>query len=98
MPEYVVMDAGHQTGRRLRDYAQFDDPAFDGLRGELDRVATVAWDGYKNGRKAPRTRKAGPDFANPDYELSVDWVAAREAISQASLCANPPSRAARPRG
>ena len=26
MPEFVVIDAGHQSGRRLRDYAQFDDP------------------------------------------------------------------------
>ena len=26
MPEYVIVDAGHQAGRRLRDYAQFDDP------------------------------------------------------------------------
>ena len=26
MPEYVVVDGGHQAGRRLRDYAQFDDP------------------------------------------------------------------------
>jgi predicted deacylase len=26
MPQYVVVDEGHQAGRRLRDYAQFDDP------------------------------------------------------------------------
>lgn len=26
MPQYVVIDGGHQAGRRLRDYAQFDDP------------------------------------------------------------------------
>jgi hypothetical protein len=26
------------------------------------------------------TRKAGPGFADPDYEISVDWLAAREAI------------------
>ena len=26
MPSYIVVDAGHQAGRRLRDYAQFDDP------------------------------------------------------------------------
>ena len=25
-PEYVVIDAGHSAGRRLRDYARFDDP------------------------------------------------------------------------
>ena len=27
VPEYVVVDTGHQAGRRLRDYAQFDDAA-----------------------------------------------------------------------
>ena len=26
-PEYVVVDGGHRMGRRLRDYAHFDDPA-----------------------------------------------------------------------
>ncbi|HSV20755.1 MAG TPA: succinylglutamate desuccinylase/aspartoacylase family protein [Casimicrobiaceae bacterium] len=27
LPEYIVVDEGHQAGRRLRDYAFFDDPA-----------------------------------------------------------------------
>ena len=27
MPEHIVVDAGHQAGRRLRDYGQFDDDA-----------------------------------------------------------------------
>ena len=27
MPPYIIVDAGHRAGRRLRDYAQFDDPA-----------------------------------------------------------------------
>jgi len=27
IPEHVVIDAGHKAGRRLRDYAFFDDPA-----------------------------------------------------------------------
>ncbi|MGH8802321.1 MAG: succinylglutamate desuccinylase [Casimicrobiaceae bacterium] len=26
MPEYVIIDEGHRAGRRLRDYAHFDDP------------------------------------------------------------------------
>jgi multimeric flavodoxin WrbA len=40
----------------------------------------AAWDAYSNSRKSPVTRKAGPGFADPDYEISVDWLAAREAI------------------
>ena len=27
IPQYIVVDAGHRAGRRLRDYAGFDDPA-----------------------------------------------------------------------
>jgi multimeric flavodoxin WrbA len=68
---------------RSRFLMQFQDPAFAGLRGELDRIAAVAWDGYKNSRKAPLTRKAGRDFADPDYDLAIDWLAARDAIRQA---------------
>lgn len=26
-PQYIIVDAGHRAGRRLRDYGQFDDPA-----------------------------------------------------------------------
>jgi hypothetical protein len=27
LPQYIVIDSGHQAGRRLRDYAFFDDPS-----------------------------------------------------------------------
>src|SRR5262245_47884791 len=47
---------------KRRFLAQYVDPAFAPLRGELDRIAAAAWDGYKNSRKAPVTRKAGPEF------------------------------------
>ncbi|MDP3077355.1 flavodoxin family protein [Bradyrhizobium sp.] len=60
--------------------SRFADPAFEPLARELDAIVAVAWDGYSNSRKAPHTRKAGPGFADPDYDLSVDWLAAREAI------------------
>jgi len=60
--------------------SRFADPAFRPLQRELDAIVAAAWDGYINYRKSPDTRKAGPGFADPDYELSVDWLAAREAI------------------
>jgi hypothetical protein len=50
-----------------RFLSQFPDPAFDTLRDELARVAAAAWDAYDNQRKSPRTRKAGPEFADSDY-------------------------------
>ena len=68
---------------RRRFLAQFHDPAFAAVKTELDRVAAVAWDGYNESRKAPVTRKAGAGYADPDYELSVDWIAAHEAIGRA---------------
>ena len=68
---------------RKRFLAQFQDPAYQPLAAELDRIASVAWDAYEHSRKAPRTRKAGPEFADPNYDLSVDWLAARSAIREA---------------
>jgi multimeric flavodoxin WrbA len=60
--------------------SRFADPAFKALSRELDAIIAAAWDGYANSRKAPNTRKAGPGFSDPDYDISEDWLAAREAI------------------
>ena len=68
---------------RKRFLAQFRDPGFNSLAQELDKIAAAAWDAYSQSRKAPRTRKAGSQFADPDYDLSVDWLAARAAIIDA---------------
>ena len=68
---------------RQRYLEQFRDPGFEPLAAELKRITDVAWDAYAHSRKAPHTRKAGPEFADPDYDLSVDWLAAREAIHDA---------------
>jgi multimeric flavodoxin WrbA len=65
---------------RRRYLQQFADPAFDRMRGNLDEAADIAWDAYRNSRKAPVTRKAGPEFDDPSYDLSVDWLAAHQAI------------------
>src|SRR5690349_18078267 len=70
---------------RKRFLSQYTDPAFDPLKAELDRIAGAAWDGYSNHRKAPRTHKAGPEFADPTYDLADDWRAAHEAIRQAQM-------------
>ena len=67
--------------RRYR--LRFVDPAFRPLQRELDAVIAAAWDAYSHSRKSPMTRKAGAGFADPDYEISADWLAARAAILQA---------------
>lgn len=76
---------------KRRYLAQFRDDGFDALRGELDRIAAVAWDAYAHQRKSPQTRKAGPGFADPDYDMSVDWLAARDAIAAAKSRHDDPS-------
>ena len=67
--------------RRYR--SSFVDPAFRPLQRELDAIVAAAWDAYSHSRKAPLTRKAGPGFADPEYEIAVDWLAAREAVLEA---------------
>jgi multimeric flavodoxin WrbA len=69
----------------LRRYkSRFVDPAFDSMRVQIDQLARIAWDNYLESHKSPRTRKAGADFDDPDYDLSVDWLEARAAILEAT--------------
>jgi len=67
--------------RRFR--ARFYDPQFSERADEIERLLETAWDVYCAYRKSPRTRPAGPGFADPSYELSIEWIAAREAIAAA---------------
>jgi multimeric flavodoxin WrbA len=68
---------------KARFRSAFTDPAFDALGPELDRIAGAAWDAYHHHRKSPRTREAGPGYADPDYDLAVDWIAAKAAVDAA---------------
>ena len=59
---------------KKRFLTRFYDPLFEPLGRELDKIADAAWTSYSDYHKAPRTRKAGPDFADPNYELSIEWL------------------------
>ena len=85
MPSVKLTRAEFETRFRSR----FADPAFDPLARDIAAIIEAAWDGYSHSRKAPRTRKAGSEFADPDYDLAVDWLAAREgtAMNQVSATA-----------
>jgi multimeric flavodoxin WrbA len=76
---------------RQRFASQFQDPAFDSLRAELERVASAAWDAYTSARKSPRAVKAGEDFTDPEFELASDWLGAHRAIQLARLRHDDPS-------
>ena len=58
----------------------FFDPTFDSVQLEIGKIEEVAWKNYINGRKAPITEKAGPEFADPNYDLSVEWKATRDKL------------------
>jgi multimeric flavodoxin WrbA len=73
----VALDR-HEFERRFR--ARFQDPLFDDVEEPFAALIEAAWRSYDGNHKAPRTRKAGPEFADPDYDLSLDWLAARDAI------------------
>jgi multimeric flavodoxin WrbA len=67
--------------RRYR--SRFADPVFAPLERKLASIVAAAWDAYSHSRKSPLTRPAGEGFADPAYEIAVDWLAAREAILEA---------------
>jgi multimeric flavodoxin WrbA len=73
----------------------FVDPAFRAEDEAISRVEAVAWEAYADGRKAPFTRKAGPGYADPDYDLSVDWLNAKEKIDKAAAAWRDPATPSR---
>ena len=70
-----------EFARRFRD--RFYDPAFAGLEAELGKVVDIAWNAYDAYRKSPRTRPAGRGFADPSFELPVEWLDTRRSIEAA---------------
>src|SRR5262245_6049101 len=72
-----------KTEFKKRFLEKFYDPACQTVRSELAKIVEVAWDGYDSYRKAPRTVKAGNGFADPSYDLSVEWLETSRAIEAA---------------
>lgn len=68
---------------KKRFFNKFYDPAFDTHRSEIEKLETIAWDAYENGRKAPKTMKAGNEYQNPDYDLSIEWVDTKNKLIEA---------------
>ena len=56
---------------------------------QIEALTEVAWRNYHDYHKAPRRVRAGEGFADPGYELSVDWLATRRSASSrrtSSVC------------
>ena len=89
-PAVLSRPAFHQ-----RFMQSFMDPAFQGEAETLARLETIAWQAYKEGRKAPVTRKAGAGYADPDYQLSVEWLETKSRIEKAQAAWAKPASASR---
>ncbi|MDM0109996.1 flavodoxin family protein [Variovorax sp. J22R24] len=86
-----------ETLRRAEFHDRFmqpyQDPAFKAESEALKRIELIAWEAYEEGRKAPVTRQAGAGYADPHYDLSVDWIEAKGRIDAAqALWAKPETR------
>ena len=68
---------------KKRFLARFYDPEFEPLKPELDKIFEVAWHTYDDYHKTPRVKKAGPGFADPDFELALEWFETRANIQAA---------------
>ena len=80
---------------RRRFRGEFYDPEY---RNHDDIIATleaVAWNAYSAGRKAPITAKAGAEFADPQYDLSVEWRKVRDRVKAADAQRVDPSSQSR---
>ena len=76
----------------IRFRAPYLDPLFTIEVEAIARLEEIAWRTYKEGRKSPLTRKAGAGFADPDFELSVEWLATRQRLEEAqAICSSPAS-------
>ena len=79
-----------EFGVRFR--APYLDPMFNREAAAIARLEEIAWQTYRDGRKSPITIKAGAQFADPDFELSVEWLATRQRLVEAqAVWANPQS-------
>ncbi|MEO7886305.1 MAG: flavodoxin family protein [Polaromonas sp.] len=89
-PAALLREAFHE-----RFMQSFVDPAFRREDEALARLESLAWDAYQEGRKAPQTRKAGDEFADPTYDLSVEWLQTRDRLRQAQAAWKDPASPSR---
>jgi multimeric flavodoxin WrbA len=96
-----IVRKGQVTGKMTRDafrqrfYARFYDPAFRAEDAAIARLEAIAWQAYEDARKAPVTAKAGEGFADPDYDLSVEWRDTAQRIQAAQARQRDPATRSR---
>jgi hypothetical protein len=61
------------------------DPAFEAERKAITRLEAIAWEALQEGRKSPITRTAGRGFADPGYEVPVQWLDTGKRLQAAQM-------------
>jgi multimeric flavodoxin WrbA len=89
-PDLVTRE---EFSRRFRQ--EFVDPAYREHDAAISAMERIAWEAYSEGRKAPFTQKAGPEFADPEYDLSIEWREARDRIRAADARRRDPASPSR---
>jgi multimeric flavodoxin WrbA len=89
-PKTLTRDAFHE-----RFMLSFFDPAYMAEKQAIARLEEIAWQAYQDGRKAPLTRRAGPGYADPDYQLSVEWLETKSRLEKAQAIQSDPASASR---
>ena len=82
-----------EFSRRFR--ARFFDPAFRAEDEAIRRLEAIAWEGYCGARKSPVKRKAGAEFKDPDYDMSVEWYHTRNRLIAAQQAWQDPATPSR---
>ena len=79
----------------VRFRASFTDPAFRTEDRSIARLEAIAWQAFTEGRKSPFTQKAGPEYIDPDFDLSAEWAGTAQRIDAAQLRWADPARRSR---
>lgn len=82
-----------EFGERFR--RSFFDPAYRAADDAIARLEAIAWDAYCKDRKSPVTAKAGSGFADPEFDLSVEWRETRDRLLAAEARQKDPASASR---
>lgn len=80
---------------RVRFHGSFGHPDFEAISDAVAEVEAVAWDVYTNTKKTAHTTKAGNEFADPSYDLSLEWKQTRDRLISADARQKDPGAAPR---
>jgi multimeric flavodoxin WrbA len=82
-----------EFGKRFR--IAFYDPSFQPEQAAIARLEEIAWRNYDEDHKAPVTVKAGSGFADPGYDLSVEWLETHRRLEAAEARQKDPNTKSR---